>query len=104
MMKQATLKQLEQMRFTHAVIEVNLAQHGWSKTNGVPLWALVGLGGKVKLTRPVDEYGDGDFVHPVGKVGRLDAIQAKAPGEPLALVEFEVGNLVEMPFECLEAV
>jgi hypothetical protein len=68
-------------------------------TNGVPVWAVVELGKTVKLTRPFAEYED--VVHKVGKVGVLDAIQAEAPASSVALVEFEDGALVAIPFDYL---
>ena len=71
--------------------------------NGIPLWALSHLGNQVSLTRTFDEYGDGLCVWPAGMAGTLDAIQA-GEGSPHAVVELDLGNLVNVPFAILEAV
>ena len=68
--------------------------------NGVPLWAVTHLGNQVTLIRAFDEYGDGRMVWPVGVFGTLDAIQA-GKGAPHAVVEFDRGDLVNVPFELL---
>ena len=105
-MKTMTMQQVDKAlgnaQFNKMTIEVDLQRHGWSKSNGIPLWAMACLGGAVTLTRAYDEYGDGETVHQVGKVGKLDGIQSKNPGAPVALVEFAGGDLVPIPFDHLE--
>lgn len=68
--------------------------------NGIPLWTLAHLGNLVKLTRAFDEYDDGSTIWPAGTAGKLDAIQA-GEGVAHAVVELDLGNLVNVPFGIL---
>jgi hypothetical protein len=91
--------------FKNLTIDVNMQKQGLTRlASGIPLWALTELGKEVKLYRPFDEYGDGRVIHKVFTKGTLDAIQAES-GDGLgvcAVVEFETGNLVRVPWEYLE--
>lgn len=67
----------------------------------VPAWMIDSLGGLVKLTAMVDEYGDGTSIYPPGWVGTLDAVQAGQNGPHAVVEDLTTGVLVEVPLGAL---
>jgi hypothetical protein len=85
-------------------VRMNLGKGVATVANGVPVWAVVGLGLEVQLTQDLDEYGCGSFVYRAGQIGILDSIEMGQEGA-VALVVFldDVTQApVEVPFPILE--